>query len=239
LCDVSYDGTNFHGWQKQPNSFTIQETIENALKKIYQSKINTIVAGRTDTGVHALHNYFNFETKNKIPLEKLPLVINKFLPESICINKAFEVDSDFHTRFNAKRRIYKYYLFSGKKTPFNRNFYFHYNKNLNLEKMSIAIKSLIGTFDFSGLRSSSCNAKNAVRTIYNTFIEKNDDITTFHFEANGFLKNMIRIIMGTILEVGLEKKNEFIFQKILLQGKRNLAGKTISPAGLFFYDVIF
>jgi len=238
FCSVSYDGFEFSGWQIQKNAYTIQETIEKVLYKIYKKEIKTIVAGRTDAGVHALKNYFNFHIeKSDIPIEKIPFVMNSYLSKSIRILETSEQAENFNSRFNAKKRIYEYYIEYGKINPFLRNYRLFYQKKLNFEKMNAGAELLLGTHNFNGFRASDCGAKNPERTVYESYFELRNNTLVYHISANAFLKNMVRIIMGTLIQVGLEKIEPIAIQEILESEKRCKAGPTITPSGLFMIDV--
>lgn len=240
LCSVSYDGSGYCGWQKQPDKITVQSVIEEALKKIYGYEINIISAGRTDSGVHALKNYFNFEVQdNKIPLDKLPVVINNKLPQSIRTIDAVEVADTFSARYNGMRRIYEYYIEQTDITPFLRNFRLFYKRQLNIVKMNEAAKLLIGEYDFSAFKAVDCNSKTQVRTVYESYVESKNSTVIFHIEANAFLKNMVRIITGTLINIGLSRYSPDYISYIIESRNRNLAGKTVQPQGLFLLDVHF
>jgi len=237
LCSVCYDGSQFSGWQVQPNKITIQSTIEDALSKIYGAQIKTIVAGRTDAGVHSLNNYFNFKVpKNSIPLSKLPVIINNKLPESIRILTAIEKSEDFSARYNCNRRIYEYRIVVGPKNPFLHNYRLFIPKQLNIAAMNSAAKLLIGTHNFAGFRSIDCNAKTSIRTVYESRVFQETDEIIFHIEANAFLKNMVRIITGTLIDIGNCRKDIEIINCVLETRDRKIAGKTVGPQGLFFID---
>jgi len=240
LCSVSYDGFEFSGWQKQPNKITIQETIENALSQIYNQNINIVGAGRTDSGVHSFRNYFNFKINdNKIPLEKIPIVINNQLPKSIRIIDAKLVSDDFSARYNATRRIYEYYIEQTPPTPFLRNYRMFYEKYLDVQKMNEAAKYLIGEYDFSAFKASDCDSKTQIRQVFDAYVKKSENTIIFHIEANAFLKNMVRIIVGTLLNIGAGKQSIDYIDFLIKSRERVRAGKTVEPNGLFLIDVIF
>ncbi len=267
LCGVAYDGSEFSGWQIQPEKITVQSVIEEVLTKLYGIKIKITGAGRTDSGVHALKNYFNFKPlENKIPVDKLVYVLNNYLPHSIRILSAKKVDEDFNSRRNFMRRIYEYRIVIGEVSPFFRNYRLFLKKKLDADKMNQAAKYLIGTYDFSGFKASDCKSKTQTRTVYNSSVSesvfvrylaprpsqfcasqscfeqysRNQDCpeVIIHIEANAFLKNMVRIITGTLIDIGYGKKNPEIIKEILESKERRIAGKTISPAGLYLIDAI-
>ncbi len=239
LCGVSYDGSDFSGWQVQPGKITVQSVIEEILTKLYGTKLKIVGSGRTDSGVHAFKNYFNFKLeKSKIPINKLCYVLNNLMPHSIRILSAREVPETFNSRYNASRRIYEYYISIGEVSPFLRNYRLFLKKNLDVEKMNAAAKLLIGTNDFSGFKAVDCKSKNQVRTVYSSWVKKNLNEIIIHIEANAFLKNMVRIITGTLIDVGKNKNAPEIISEIIFSKDRRKAGKTVSPAGLFLLDVI-
>ena len=243
LCSVCYDGTNYSGWQKQPNAITIQETIETALAKIYSGQISTITAGRTDTGVHALKNYFNFhinDEQNKIPINKIALVLNNQLPKDIRIISAAEMPESFNARFNAIKRIYEYRISWAAFNPFERNYKLFIYSKPNIDLMNAAAKLLIGEYDFNAFRAADCCAKTTIRTIYDiSLYQPKSDELIISIIANAFLKQMVRIIVGTLLDIGYLKKKVMDMQNILLSRQRKFAGQTVKPFGLFFKDAIF
>ncbi len=238
---VAYDGTNYCGWQRQNNGITIQAMLEAALCEIFKEQISVCGCSRTDSGVHALSQGVAFKISNiKIPLEKLPQVINKSLPCDIVVKKAVCVNDDFNPRFNATKKIYLYKIYNSKfKDPLLRNYTWHIEQLLNIEKMQEAAKHFIGTYDFKAFSATGSDRKTTVRTLYNVSVEKLDNVITIMVEGNGFLYNMVRIIAGTLVYVGLLKIEPSEIKSIILEGERKKAGKTAPACGLVLYDVSY
>ena len=233
---IEYEGTHFKGFQKQKNlSQTIQGQLEKALSKIADEKINTICSGRTDTGVHAYSQVIHFDTSKTRELEAWIKGGNSFLPKDIRILWAKEVDKEFHARFSAHSRTYRYLLRISKLPSAlwdERSLWI--SEDLDINAIRRSSKLLIGEHDFSSFRSSACQSKTPFRNVKSIVIKKNKELVSIEITANAFLQNMVRIIVGTFLLVG--KKEIFHSDiKAILEGKnRNLAGKTASPSGLYF-----
>lgn len=237
---LEYDGTNYHGWQYQKNALTIQEVVKKAIEKITAEKINLIGASRTDTGVHAYYQVANFKSKTKIPAEKIPYAINSLLPRDITVVEAKDVEQDFHSRYSSKGKRYRYVILNRKfSSPIMRNYCWHINYKLDIEKMKEAADFLIGTHDFSAFKASGSNVKNPIRTVKETTLNKNKDIITFEIEADGFLYNMVRIIVGTLVDIGCHKIEPYMIKNILESKNRNLAGKTSPPQGLYLLKIFY
>ena len=235
---IEYDGKDFNGWQKQPNKLNIQGTIEQAIKNITGEEVELNASGRTDAGVHALGQVANFKTNSEIPIEKFAIANKSNLKKSIIIKKAEEVDERFHSRLNCKRKTYRYII---NNSPYGTAIYryleTHIPQKLNIEEMKKAIKYFEGEHDFKAFKASGTSNKNSVRIIYNTKIYEKDDRIIIELTGNGFLYNMVRIIAGTLVEVGLEKIEPSKIEDIIKEGKRENAGKTLPPNGLYLVNV--
>ncbi len=227
------------GWQKQPNKLNIQGTIEKAIEQITGEEVELIASGRTDKGVHSLGQVANFKTNSNIPIEKFAIAINSNLKKSILIKSAEEVDSNFHSRLSCKRKTYRYIINNSKLgTAIYRNLETHIPIKLDIEKMKQAIKYFEGEHDFKAFKASGTSSKNSVRTIYKAeIIEKEKDKIWIELTGNGFLYNMVRIIAGTLVEVGLGNIEQNQIPKIIEEGKRENAGKTLPPQGLYLVKV--
>lgn len=194
------------GWQKQPNKLNIQGEIERAIELVTGEKVELIASGRTDAGVHALGQVANFKTESKMPVEKIPIALNTKLKETIRIKDAKEVNDRFHARYNCKKKTYRYIINNGNfASAIYRNLEYFVPEKLNIEKMKEAIKHFEGEHDFKGFKASGTSSKTSVRTIYKTNIKKDKDKIIIELTGNGFLYNMVRIITGTLVEVGLRK----------------------------------
>jgi tRNA pseudouridine38-40 synthase len=237
---IEYDGTNYHGWQYQKNAITVQEVLEKAIEKVTGEKVNLIGSSRTDTGVHALYQVANFKTKTKIPPEKLPYALNAVLPEDVVVIKAQEVDKSFHARYSARSKRYRYLILNRQfPMPTMRNYCWHVPYPLDVEAMKKASFFLKGTHDFSAFKASSTKKVNPVKTIYDLSVEKNDEIIKIEVEANGFLYNMVRIIVGTLVYVGLGKIKAGDIPAIIESKDRTKAGITAPPQGLYLIRILY
>jgi len=232
---VSYDGTNYCGWQVQPNGVTIQEVINKTLSELLGEHIETIGASRTDSGVHSLGNVCVFDTNTRMPAEKICYALNQRLPEDIVALDSCEVSDDFHPRFSKSRKTYEYRILNRKfKDPTRRldTHFFHYY--LDVEKMNQAAKYLEGEHDFASFCASGSQSETTVRTIYSCTVTKNEesDIITIRVTGNGFLYNMVRIIAGTLIKVGDGDIAPEQMADIIAAADRSKAGPTAPANGL-------
>lgn len=235
---IEYDGKCYNGWQKQTNKLNIQGEIEKAIYNITKEEVDLIGSGRTDAGVHALGQVANFKTNSEISIEKLPLAINSQLKNSIVIKEAKEVDERFHSRYNAKHKTYRYIINNSKcGTAIYRNLEYSYPFKLDVEKMKQASKYFEGEHDFKAFKSSGTSSKNSVRTIYKAIVKQDGEKIIIELTGNGFLYNMVRIISGTLLDVGLGKIKPEEIPEIIESKDRRRAGKTLPPYGLYLVEV--
>lgn len=230
---------NLIGWQKQPDKLNIQGNIEKAIEEITGEEIDLMASGRTDRGVHAIGQVANFKTNSQIPIEKFAIAINSKLKKSIVIKSAEEVDERFHSRLSCKRKTYRYVINNSNfSSAIYRNLETHIPTKLNVEKMKEAIKYFIGEHDFSAFKASGTSSKSSVRTIYEAqIIPKEDERIWIELTGNGFLYNMVRIISGTLVDVGLRKIEPESISKIIKDKDRSKAGKTLPPQGLYLVKV--
>ena len=235
---IEYDGREFNGWQKQPNKLNIQGSIERAIEEITGEKVDLNASGRTDAGVHALGQVANFKTDSNLPIDKFPIAINSKLKKSIRILNAEEVDDRFHSRLTCKRKTYMYVI---NNTTIGSAIYryleTHIPQKLDVNEMSKAVKYFEGEHDFRAFKASGTSSKSSVRTIYEAKVYKIDEKIYIELTGNGFLYNMVRIIAGTLVDVGLGKIKATDIPDIITQGKRELAGKTLPPNGLYLVKV--
>ena len=236
---IEYDGKEFNGWQKQPNKLNIQGTIEQAINKITGEEVELNASGRTDSGVHSLGQVANFKTNSNLDIERWPLALNANLKKSIVIKSAEEVDMEFHSRLSCKKKTYRYVINNSKYgTAIYRNLETHIPEKLNIEKMKQAVKYFEGEHDFKAFKASGTSSKSSVRTIYKAdVIEKENDRIYIELTGSGFLYNMVRIISGTLVDVGLGKIEVENIPKIIESKKRENAGKTLPPQGLYLLKV--
>lgn len=240
-CIISYDGTQFSGYQVQPNKRTVQSEFENALQKMHKGEqIKIVASGRTDATVHALGQVVHFDSPLTIPVEGWRKALNSLLPDDIRIRSVEMVEPDFHARFDVKAKEYRYRLLvSEESCVFKRHLTYHYPYPLNLYVMKEAAGLLVGTHDFTSFCASRTEVQDKVRTIYQINIEKHDDELILSFVGNGFLYNMVRIIVGTLLEVGSGQKDVRMMASILTGKDRSLAGKTAPGQGLYLWQVFY
>ena len=235
---IEYDGKDFNGWQKQPNKLNIQGTIENAIKQITGEEVELNASGRTDAGVHAFAQVANFKTNSNLPIETFPLAITSKLKKSIIIKNAEEVDERFHSRLTCKRKTYRYVInnsYLG--TAIYRNLECHIPTKLNVEDMKKAAEYFEGEHDFKAFKASETSSKSSVRIIYKANVYTENERIYIELTGNGFLYNMVRIIAGTLVDVGIGKINPESIPEIIKQGKRENAGKTLPAHGLYLLNV--
>lgn len=235
---VAYDGTNYCGWQTQINGITVEEVLNKTLSDFLNEQITVIGASRTDSGVHALGNVAVFDTETRIPPEKLAFPINERLPEDIRILESKEVPSDFHPRKCNCIKTYRYKILNRRfSLPTERLYSTFIYVPLDVEKMKKAAGYFIGEHDFKSFCSSGSQAKSTIRTIYSLDVEKNGDMISFTISGNGFLYNMVRIIAGTLVKVGMEVYPPEHVEEIIMGCDRQLAGQKIAPQGLMLLDI--
>lgn len=237
---IEYEGKDYKGWQKQPNNLNIQGEIERAIKNVTGEDVDLIGSGRTDAGVHAFGQVANFKFNSDFPIEKMATAINSQLKKSIRVLKAEEVDLDFHSRYNCHKKTYAYMIDNSEQgTAIYRNVTYHISQPLDIEAMQKAADYLVGEHDFSSFKSSGTSSKNSVRTIYNAQILKEQQRVIIMLTGSGFLYNMVRIIAGTLVEIGLGHMKPTEMKNILEAKNRQMAGKTLPAQGLFLMSVDF
>jgi tRNA pseudouridine38-40 synthase len=238
--EIEYNGAKYCGWQVQPNTKrkSIQEVIEKVLFKILSEKVKLIVSGRTDAGVHALAQIANFYTSSKIPLDKLKLGMNGLFPREIKISGIKEMRPDFHSRFSSKAKIYRYTILNrSHSSPLMDGMVFFYPHTLNLRLMREEARALLGRHNFSSFQASLGKERNPVKTIKKLVITKKKDLIYIDIEADGFLYNMVRNIVGTLIQIGRGKSVKGYLKKILLLKDRRFAGETAQAYGLCLLKV--
>ena len=235
---IEYDGKKFGGWQKQPTKLNIQGEIEKVIGEITGEEVELNASGRTDAGVHSLGQTANFKTESNIPIEKFAIAINSKLKKSIVIKSAEEVDERFHSRYSVKSKRYRYTINNSEMgTALFRDMEYHFPIKLDVEKMQIAAKYFEGEHDFKAFKASGTSSKSSVRTIYKAEVIKNEDKIYIELTGSGFLYNMVRIISGTLIEVGTGKILPEEITEIINSGERERAGKTLPPQGLYLVKV--
>ncbi|MDD2655006.1 MAG: tRNA pseudouridine(38-40) synthase TruA [Candidatus Omnitrophica bacterium] len=241
---IEYDGTNYVGFQTQRTkdykSPTIQETLEEALKKVCKRKTNLVASGRTDSGVHALAQVANFKTDSKMPLDKFRVAINANIPEDISVTKVEEADADFHSRYSAKSKIYRYLILNRPyRSVFEGKYCYLFTYKLDFDLMKREIRCLLGKHDFKAFQAADKKKKKSVRTIKNIKLSKKNDLIIFEIEADGFLFKMVRNIVGTLIEIGRGRFKKGSMKRILESKNRKLAGPTAPARGLCLLKVIY
>ncbi len=236
---IQYDGSRYKGWQRLGKSeMNIQGKIESVLTKMIGENIEIIGSGRTDAGVHAIEQVANFKTKDKKTTVKMMEYLNKYLPDDIVIKQVVEVHERFHARYNVVSKKYMYRIWNDRvQNPFLRKHIVHIPEKIDIRAMKYAATFLLGEHDFSSFRDAKSKKKSSIRTIYAIDISQEEETITIIMHGNGFLHKMVRIIVGTLLEVGLGRMKPEQVEHILAQKDRALAGPTAPPQGLFLYSV--
>lgn len=237
---ISYDGTNYCGWQVQINGITVEEVINRELSRMLGEDIEVIGASRTDSGVHALGNVAVFDTFSKIPPEKMCFALNQRLPDDIRIQDSCEVPLDFHPRYCDSTKTYEYKILNRRfDNPVMRLYTHFVYMPLDYEKMQEAAKYLVGEHDFKSFCSARTQVTDTVRTIYSLDVSKEDDIIKIRISGNGFLYNMVRIIVGTLIKVGLKVYPPEYVKEILEACDRNVAGPKAPAKGLTLIGIVY
>ena len=235
FIELSYKGTNYHGWQVQPNANTLQAEINKALSTLLNSKIEVMGAGRTDTGVHAKQMYAHFDYNTSFDVPKLIMKLNSFLPNDIAIHAFFQVDDEFSSRFDAISRTYEYHIVQHKNPFAPDTYYLH--KKLDVDAMNLACKHLLGKQDFTSFSKANTQTFTNDCTIFFAQWNQENDSLVFTIKADRFLRNMVRAIVGTMLEVGVGKISADDVKYIIAQKDRCLAGTSVPPNALFLSKI--
>ena len=236
---IEYDGTNYLGWQIQPKGPTIQGTIEEKLSLLMGEMIRLIGSGRTDAGAHAFGQVANFKTQSKMDVRSIQRAMNSLLPPDMVIRKVEEADERFNARREARSKVYEYRILNRPlRSAFHLGYAWHIPQRLDLESMKLAAPSLLGEHDFSSFRSVGTPTRTAVRRVIRAEWKRGrDGLIRFEIEANGFLKQMVRAIVGTLVEVGRGKISDEEFRRIVDARDRKMAGPTAPAHGLFLKEV--
>ena len=240
---IAYDGTKFHGFQRQNELRTVQGAVEKALTKMTKGKqVDVVGSGRTDAGVHAIGQVIHFDYPGMMPAENMLRAINSLMPLDVLVKQAEIVDEDFHARFGVKKKTYQYRVDCGHYTdPFKRFYTGHYPYKLDVDKIQIALKDLVGEHDFTSFAASGGVIENKVRTIYSAtaVYNKNNDELVFEFTGNGFLYNMVRILVATLLEIGNGRRDVHDFLRLFEVKDRQEARGTAPASGLYLKEVFY
>lgn len=237
FLQLSYKGTNYHGWQVQLNAISVQEVMEKALSTILREEIAVVGAGRTDTGVHASFFVLHFDSeKNNLDSVNMEYKLNRFLPSDIAVSKIFKVNNELHARFSAVSRTYKYYI-STEKNPFRFETSYQYNVLLDIDKMNEAARLLFNYKDFTSFSRLHTDVKTNNCKIYQAEWRREDDQLVFTIKADRFLRNMVRAVVGTLIEVGRGKMTADEFREIIEKKDRGAAGASAPAEGLFLTNI--
>lgn len=237
---VQYDGTRYRGWQRQGNTKnTIQERFENVLQRMCGHPVEIYASGRTDGGVHALAQIANFKCHTEMAEKDIMEYLNKYLPEDILVTWVEEADARFHSRLNAVSKTYEYRLAVKKPDVFIRKYVYTVDAVPDVEKMRRAAQKLLGTYDFKGFSSVGKTKKSTIRTINSIEIAENDGIIKIAVNGSGFLYNMVRIICGTLYEIGTGELSEDTIDSVFESGDRKMAGTTLPACGLVLKEVFY
>lgn len=237
---LEYDGTNYCGWQKQPNAPTVEEALEKAIRKITGENANIVGSGRTDSKVHAFGQVANFHTLSNIPGEKFALALNGALPKDIVIRESEEKELDFHSRYWAVGKEYTYIIYNDKmRSPIRRNYSYFVNYDLDIEAMKCALNCFGGTHDFAAFMATGSSVLGTTRTITGAQLVENENLIEITIRGTGFLYNMVRIIVGTLVDIGIGKIDKNQVEKIINSKDRNMAGHTAPAEGLYLSKVFY
>lgn len=237
---IQYDGSRYNGWQRQGNvNHTIQQRFENVLSIMCDERIEIFASGRTDAGVHAVGQVANFKCKKEFACNEILDYVNHYLPEDIKVVSVHQVDERFHSRLCAISKTYEYTLATEKPDVFVRKYVYHVDKKPDINRMQRGAEKLVGTHDFYGFSSLGKTKKSTVRTINSIEISEQDDLIKIRVNGNGFLYNMMRILVGTLYEIGIGEKNVDAIDNILTTKDRQYAGVTLPACGLTLMEVFY
>ncbi|MCX7965564.1 MAG: tRNA pseudouridine(38-40) synthase TruA [Syntrophorhabdaceae bacterium] len=237
---LSYDGTNYHGWQCQPDRITVQETLKKAIEKIVNHEVKVYGGARTDSGVHAMGQVANFFTEKTIDVSSLKKGLNSLLPIDIRIIDALDIDIGFHSRYSAKSKTYVYTILNTPfDSPFFHRFSWHVPYYLDTEAMNRAIKYIVGIHDFSAFKKKNEIYRSNVREVLRAGVKRRKDFIYIVIEATGFLRFMVRTITGTLILIGAGKIKEDAIKEIIESKDRDMAGQTAPARGLFLKEITY
>ncbi|MBR4288600.1 MAG: tRNA pseudouridine(38-40) synthase TruA [Clostridia bacterium] len=236
---LSYDGSNYHGWQIQNNAVTVQGELQKALSQLFKTEVSVSGCSRTDAGVHAKRFVCHFDLPFPFPLDRLPLALNALLPFDIAVKEAFDVPDDFHARFSCRGKTYVYRLWNAPlRSPFESRRAGFWPVSLDAERMNVLAKDFVGEHDFSSFMATGSVVEDTVRKISSFSVDREDNLIFFSVTGNGFLYNMVRIMVGTLIYADLGKLEKSI-PEILQLKDRTHAGITVPPQGLYLEKVYF
>ena len=238
LLTIQYDGSAYHGWQVQSNAVTVQEVFQNAVEKVFCERLDVKGCSRTDSAVHANMYCLSIDTDMTIDNENVVLALNTYLPKDIAVIDCKEAQADFHPRYSCKSKEYVYKIYNGKiRNPFLEKYALHYRYKLDENYLNREAQAFLGTHDFSGFCSVKSDVEDTVRSVKNVSVTREKDMVYFTVEADGFLYNMVRIMVGTLLFINEGKIKEGELAEIINSKDRKRAGKTAQPQGLYLNRV--
>ncbi|MDD6276301.1 MAG: tRNA pseudouridine(38-40) synthase TruA [Clostridia bacterium] len=238
--NLMYDGTAYHGWQVQPNGITVQEELQNAVERIIGVRENIVGCSRTDAGVHANDYCCNMRTQSDIDCFKLKGALNAVLPADIAVKSCCEVPEDFHARYDCKGKRYVYKIWNvDNKNPFTDAYSWHYKRHIDEDMLNSQAQYFVGTFDFTSFCASGGSVEDKVRTVKSFAVERNGFEVLFKVEADGFLYNMVRIMVGSLIEISENRIEKDKLADIIESKNRILAGRTAPAKGLFLDEVFY
>lgn len=240
LLTIQYDGTNYHGWQVQNNAITVQEVFQNAIEKVFGERLDVKGCSRTDSGVHANMYCVSIDTDMNIEPQNVVMALNGFLPKDVVVKACKEVLMDFHPRYSVDSKEYLYKINNADiRDAFNANYSYYYRRKIDAEYLNKEAKAFIGTYDYSGFCSVKSDVEDTVRTVKAFDVWREGDMVYFKVSADGFLYNMVRIMVGTLLFVSEGKIKEGELLDVIESKDRKRAGKTAPPQGLYLNKVIY
>lgn len=240
LLSIQYDGTAYHGWQVQANALSVQEVFQDAVEKVFGKRLDVKGCSRTDSGVHANRYCLTLDTDMNISEEGVVMALNAQLPADIAVVDCREVPFDFHPRYSCTKKQYVYKIYNGSvRNPFLRNTAYYYRYPIDVDLLHTAAQSFCGTHDFAGFCSVKSDVEDTVRTVYRAEVKRDGDIVLFLFEADGFLYNMVRIMVGTLLFVNEGKIAPETLPDVIASKDRSRAGRTAQPQGLYLNKVYY
>ena len=240
LIKIKYDGTAYHGYQIQDNALTVQEVFQNAVEKVFRKRLDVIGCSRTDSGVHANMYCLCLDTDMNISNEGVILALNTYLPNDIAVFDCTEVPQDFHPRYNCKSKEYLYVIYNGKyRNPFYDRYAYWYRYDLDEKYLDREAKAYVGKYDYSGFCSSKSDVEDTVREIYSFDVWRESDLVFFKVSGDGFLYNMVRIMVGTLLFVSQGKIKENELKSVIDSKDRKRAGRTAPPQGLYLNKIVY
>lgn len=237
---IAYDGSCYHGFQRQDNAIAVQQVLEDSIKALTGESVTVNGCSRTDTGVHAREFFMSFKMGNPIPCEGFVRGMNSLLPEDIAILSCEECEEGFHARYNCKGKEYEYLIFNSRlKNPFLKNRAYRYSCKIDEKLLSDAAEAFVGTHDFKSFCCADCDKENTTRTVYSFTVERQGDMISMKVSADGFLYNMVRIMVGTLLYVNEGKLTKQDIVKLFDTRDRTKAGVTVPPQGLYLNKVFY